>query len=325
MQSWANRKNFHQSVATAFSDNATDQLPPILTDDLKQWLAQLTLLYGVPIEYLVPDYRMLPTEAIRFFYLDRNWLDRLIDGAVSVGVLSTKEQIFNFTFFKEIYEQVDVAQQQVRSTIRDESIVTPTEIGGTISGLLFRSQVVTDYPGVEINAYDKTGALLKILRMDRLSNSLLICIFNGVPVNVEFIEPSEGLHFGIQREKDSTTFDVNLRGLGFQNDPPNPAKYPGGSQIINPPGSGQVVQASGNILTGDSEGVIDIIGLVSNIEDEMGKVPAPNPLLNPETGSSNLTPGGFAIQMVVTAGRQAYKNDDGLWPCEYPLPAQIII
>jgi len=328
MQSWANRNNFHQSVTTAMAENASDQAPPILTDDLKLWLAQLTLLYGVPIEYLVPDYRMLPVESIRFFYLDRNWLDRLVDGAMSVGVLSTKEMIFNKTFFKSIYQQVDVTQQQVRSIIRDEQVKVPSKIGGTISGLLFRSQVVTDYPGIEINAYDESGKLLPILRMDRLSNSLLLCIFNGVPDNVEFIQPSEGLHFGIQREKNSTTFQINLRGLGFKDNPNDPPKYPGGKQIDIPPGSEQYQQATGTILTGASEGVIDIMGLVKgannpkSIEATMASLPKPNPLTNPETGKTELTPGGFAIQMVVTAGRQAYKikTQDGKHPpaCEYP-------
>lgn len=310
MQTWANRSNYHKSIVDSFNDAAANQLVPVLTDDLKHWLAKLTLLYGVPVEYFVPDYRMLPVESIRFFYLDRNWLDRLVDGAISVGVLSTKEKVFNQTFFQDIYNQVDAAQLEVRSMIREKEMTQIVSTGGTLTGLLMRSQVVTDYPGIEIKAYDEAGTILDILRMDRLSNSMLICIFNGVPVNVEFIEPSEGLHFGIFQGSEGqgpNDFNIYLRGLGFDNNPPNPILYPGGKQIDNPPGSEQYVQAEGKILGGDSAGVIDIEGLVKNIESTMGGLPSPNPLLNPVTGKSLLTPAGLAIQMVKTAGRQAYK------------------
>lgn len=322
MQTWANRNQYHQAIGDSIQNGV---LAPVLTEDLKDWLAKLTLLYGVPVEYLVPDYRMLPVESIRFFYLDQNWLDRLVDGAISVGVLSTKDTIFNQTFFQSIYDQVNDAQQTFRASLKsvDASRVA-SQTPGTISGLLMRSQIVTDYPGVEINGYDEDGTLLPILRMDRLSSSLLLCIFNGVPANVEFIQPSEGLHFGINRDTGtSTTFDVYLRGLGFDNDKPSPVKYPGGQQIDNPPGSEQYVTASGNILTDASEGVVDVLGLVGNIEAQMATLPSPSPLLNPDTGKSNLTPGGFAIQMVVTAQRQAYKikANDGSTPpaCDYTI------
>ncbi|HTF04001.1 MAG TPA: hypothetical protein VK826_08245, partial [Bacteroidia bacterium] len=58
---------------------------PNMPQPLTDWLSRLALLYGVPFNYLVPDEGMLPPESIRFFYLDINWVEALVDGAFSIG------------------------------------------------------------------------------------------------------------------------------------------------------------------------------------------------------------------------------------------------
>ena len=45
---------------------------------------------GVPFSYIVSSEEMLPNESIRFFHMDRNWLDALVDGALSTGILDTR-------------------------------------------------------------------------------------------------------------------------------------------------------------------------------------------------------------------------------------------
>ena len=54
-------------------------------------LAQLRLLHDVPFAHLVPDAALLEPESLRFFALDSEWTDALIDGAQSVGVTSAAE------------------------------------------------------------------------------------------------------------------------------------------------------------------------------------------------------------------------------------------
>jgi len=297
---------------------STEQVAPVLTGELAHWLGQLTLLYGLPVEYMVPDVRLLPVESIRFFYIDRNWLDRLVDGAMSVGVLSSKEKVFNQAFFQDIYQQVDAAQLNLRNKIRSAQLADVKATGGTMTGLLFRSQVVTAYPGVEIHPYDKDNNPLNILRMDRLSNSLIFCIFDGIPEQVDFIQPSEGLHFGITRQvNDTHVFSLQIRGLGFpSNKPEKEGGYPAGAQIHIPPGSENYVKIDDGVILKDaSEGVIDITALVKSIETKM------NGLIPPALEGGKLTPGGLAIQFVVGSGFQSYKikDDNGniLEPCEY--------
>lgn len=296
MKSWGNRQNVHQTIANTLvgAKQGTEGANPVpkLPDNVCEWLAQLSLLYGVPVEYLTPDARLLPTESMRFFYLDRNWLDRLIDGALSVGVLSTQEAVFNETFFEEIYEQIDVKQQQIRGKLKGKE--TPvTETGGTITGVLFRSQVVGGWPGLEVNAYDKSTNKLSILRMDLLSDSTMLILFNGVTDKIEFIEPGEGLQFGIQREGGASDFEVYLRGLGFPKDKP----YAAGVQIDAE--NGKKLKASGKMAATGEPGVLDIADLQKSIQNTMpaGSIP-----------DNVLTASSFAIEMVESAGRQIYES-----------------
>ncbi len=304
MRSWGNRQQLHADIAaTMLSETSgTAYPPPELPNDLVNWLAQLTLMYGMPIEYMVSDSRLLPVESIRFFFMDRNWMDRLVDGALSVGVLSSREAIFNEAFFEDIYAQVDARQAQLRAVLRDQTPEADMESGGVITGMLFRSQVVSSWPGVEVVAYknDAEGKRVRLntLRMDLLSNNLIFCLFggvegkvNGVPDLVQVIEPGEGLHFGVLIDPSTpNNFTIKLRGLGY----PATNPYPAGEQIKN--SSQQYLTAAGTI----SNGVVDIKGLIHSIETNMpaGAVPG-----------GKLMPGALAIQLVAGAGMQEYPID----------------
>ena len=312
MKSWTDRRTLHAdfimpmasaglrsdaaaaapvaAAAAAMTQGPSEPVPP---QPLVDWLAQLTLLYGVPFEYLVPDPRLLPTESLRFFYIDQNWLDRLIDGALSIATRSSGDTVFTETFFESVYAAVQQAQRTLRATLRDKPLPDTVTVGGTLSGLMFRSVVVSGWPGLEIQA-TKAGTAVDILRMDRLAPDILLVLFNGVPDNVKAIEPSEGLHFGVI--DDSATlgrYDVLLRGLGF-------GSYGGGVQIPDPKKAGQYLKASTTCRsgTGQPAGVLDIGGLVDSINANM-----PTGALG---DAGKVTAGGFAIQMVRGAGLQAF-------------------
>ncbi len=302
MASLTNRGDLHSDVVTQLAQaQAGEYPPPVLPDTLKNWLAQLTLLYGVPVEYMVPDIRLLPIESIRFFYLDRNWLDRMVDGALSVGVLSSADTIFNLSFFKQIYDEVDKAQLTLRSTLREAPPAVSGEVGGPITGFVFRSQVVADFPGIEISP-TQGGNALPIIRMDTLSSNTLLCLVSGVPDKVEFIQPGEGLQFGLfpnDPPQDGSDFHLFLRGLGESG-------YPAGVQIED--GHGTKLRGYGSFRAGDGQpaGVVNIKGLVDNITTSM----PPGSLKD-----GKLTSGGFAIQMTKTAQKQPYESGSNFPPC----------
>ena len=64
---------------------ATAQQALPVPGDVAAWLHDLAVLKGVPFGYLVPDNAMLPPESIRFFVLDPNWINALLEGAASIG------------------------------------------------------------------------------------------------------------------------------------------------------------------------------------------------------------------------------------------------
>ena len=180
---------------------SAERMPAALAD----WLARLRLLYGVPFNYLVPDSRLLPQESVRFFYIDRNFTDRLVDGALSVGKSTTRE-----------YAQAQATNSGVRAKVDDEERVLRPRLRKTpgiarivasqpadLTGLLLRSRAVSGWPGLEVKAYrDITtarpqGRPLPLLRMDRLAPDVLLCIFEGVPTRVDVEEPREGIQFGV--------------------------------------------------------------------------------------------------------------------------------
>ncbi len=90
------------------------EMPPYM----ESFLAHLRLLVGVPFDYLVPDERLLPDESIRFFYIDRSWTDRLVDGAIAVGKIGTREQAHHQAHAPSVNQQLDQTERIVRNLQR---------------------------------------------------------------------------------------------------------------------------------------------------------------------------------------------------------------
>ena len=211
MKSWVNSKQYIQQVnslsvenyAASVSDSTTAPLPEHLTD----WLGRLRLLYGLPFDYLVPDERLLPPESIRFFYIDRNWTDRLVDGALSVGKTTSREFSHHHAVFNTVMNALDDEERNIRTVLRKTKKGRPSRIEGKTSaadmtGFLFRSQAVSGWTGLEVKAYrgknTTDGTALRLLRMDRLGPDILLCLFDGIPDIVDIEEPREGIQFGVQ-------------------------------------------------------------------------------------------------------------------------------
>lgn len=174
----------------------------VMPQQVVDWLARTVLLYGVPFNNLVPDERMLPAESIRFFYLDPNWIDALIDGALSVGTQSSRDGLFNQLMRDPLHRAVDSTLGQVRPALRKvKGVPMPTSIG-TPAGFVLRSAVVAGWPGLEVRAYSgqDQSSPMKPLRLDRVGPNVMIGIYPDVPQRVEFDEPSEGLVFGTEDE-----------------------------------------------------------------------------------------------------------------------------
>jgi hypothetical protein len=185
---------------------------------MESFLAHLRLLVGVPFDYLVPDSRLLPDESIRFFYVDRSWTDRLVDGVISVGKTGTREQSHHQAHSPGVQQQIDVSERIVRILQRglrdfptakaaNDQNAAPAEV---TTGFLLRSSAVSGWPQMDVRAFRQTvepgvdpsqidpAVTLPLLRLERLSPSVLVAFFQGIPELVWCEEPHHGVQFGVE-------------------------------------------------------------------------------------------------------------------------------
>lgn len=172
-----------------FSETERNSTAIEFPTEIQTWFERLGLLYGIPFNYLVPDERMLPSESIRFFCLDWFWVESLLDGAFSIGRV----------------QDADAAQDSHQNPLTGEA--------KHISGFLIRSDVIAGWPDLQIEGSEFSIAgeqpisqdqKLTVLRCDRLSEDVLLCLFNGAIRTVDISLKPEGLNFGFNHE------DANL-------------------------------------------------------------------------------------------------------------------
>jgi len=276
------------------------EMPPYM----ESFLAHLRLLVGVPFGYLVPDSRLLPPESIRFFYLDRSWTDRVVDGAVAVGKIGTREQAHHQAHEPGVRQQLDQTEHIVRDLQRGNSFATlrkpatrgmpPADI---ITGFLLRSYLVTGWPQMDVRAYSQIiqehfdrsdphvlALQLKTMRLEVLSPSIMIALFQGIPQMVTLDQPHHGIQFGLVPTNDLEKFMLGLRDVhGGQ-------LTPAANNQINVP------------MRGGGRRVVDIASLWKGITNSGATG------LAPQTGG-----GSFALQALDPPWSQHFEGtvDEG--------------
>jgi hypothetical protein len=293
---------------------ATD-IPAEVTD----WLGRLVLLYGVPFNYLIPDEGVLPQETIRFFFLDPIWIQYLVQGACSVGNTAYGDTIVDQAMNSLVQPKpakdrqpgpANKAAADVRDKLRQQyEAVKPPEKGEDLAwpltGFLLRSAVVDGWRGLEIMTYKKIEAAdkqawadaelteeqrekldndllapLKPLRIEQLSQDVMLGIFNGLIGQLVIRQPQEGLHFGITPEKQSYTKTLRDMKTG---------------QILQ----GNSIDLSQNKLMRDQEnkGVINVAALAAKIKEGVAD----------QLTKGKFTSAEFAVQMIEAPGEFTFK------------------
>jgi hypothetical protein len=170
---------------------------------LAEWVARRYLLIGVPFEAMVADGALLPPESVRFFHLDVNWLDALVEGALSVGIESSRDLVYQ-DLVKDLV--LDAAMEGIgdaRAALLGQPPPAPPSAGDPpeMAGMLLRSALVSGWPGLEVRAYADaaaSGPEIPLLRMERLSAGVMLCLWPEVPLAVTIDEPREGIAFGFE-------------------------------------------------------------------------------------------------------------------------------
>jgi hypothetical protein len=167
------------------ADIHSDTIAP---ESVVKWLQTLRILGGVPFDYLVPDERMLPCESLRFFQVDPNWIYSLIEGAYSVA-RPTESDLKHDT----------VNASRLHAAVHNVPERKPPP---QISGFLLRSAVVSGWPGLQVKVCDEKGnPLPRVLRFERITPDILLYLVEGIIHSLTFQEPSEGIHFGLDRDE----------------------------------------------------------------------------------------------------------------------------
>ena len=182
---------------------------------IANYLGKLRLLQGIPFHYLVPDERMLPVESIRFFQIDPNWITSLIDGAFSIGRSTSGDNVSGqeATLTGKMLNVSRAAAQSMRARLLDEA-VGDSDASEAMSGFLIRSGVVAGWPHIEVLGFADLAEKqpLKLLRFEKLTSNVKICIFQGTVAKIRLKEPSEVMHFGVEAlDSNATNYKKPLR------------------------------------------------------------------------------------------------------------------
>jgi hypothetical protein len=271
------------SVTRATPEEDAGSFPHGLVD----FLARLRLLERVPFAYLVPDDDLLPPESIRFFYLNRDWTDAAVAGALAVGTPTTRDQAHLQTVYGELRGTIDAAERRVVGpAFGDEPAAGPAEV---VTGFLLRSRAVSGWPGLHVRGFRPIGdedTPLRLLRMERLAPAVLLVLMDGVPRRVEIEEPRAGIQFGV--------------------DPPDPptAERPASSRwvTVRDPGTGLPIGGRDVRVPfrSDAPGVIDVTTLRQRLLEDA-----------PEELGDELSAAELALQLLQFPFRQEFGESAG--------------
>lgn len=181
-------------------------IPPAVTS----WLGKLFLLEGVPVNYLIPhdDFLIkreggtIAKEALGTFYIDYDWIEALLGGALSI--VANDDSVALLNALKDGKFLPAELQDYKRNAAfipsgEGDKVPLPEKISGHITGFFLRSQLIAGWKGIKVFARDETDNWMKYpLRIERLTEDIQLCVFAGKVQQILFIQPPEGIHFGVE-------------------------------------------------------------------------------------------------------------------------------
>jgi hypothetical protein len=310
-------------MASSADELAASGLPP----ELVQWLAKLRLLYGLPFNYLVPNNDFLPAESIRFFYLDPDWISSLVDGALSIGRHYNGPGTPPATIHSDLVQHKmfhslpgEMVHNIRRRQLSLEDAPAPLDAPKVMSGFLLNSAVVGGWKSMDVAGYAKGSSpydyeknnqtkikSLDICRLERLSSSVLLGIFQGSLYELVLHQPPEAIHFGFQQvcdENSQNSVTKNLRVPKTSWD--DPAVTYDTNTYQN--------KSLDNVFTDADERVLDMTRLSRALAAQLAVAPNGAPgyyQANPTDANfkDHLVASDFALEMVQGVGLVSFINE----------------
>ena len=183
---------------------------------VQEWVLDKLHLANIPPHYFLPDPCYLPEETLRFFYVDENWTDALVDGALSLA-----------NHFTDV-----PADDYCRIAIKErlnKYLRTPIKGLGYCQqmpayGFILRSQLLVQFPDLAVQAtmkppefkaggdsWDKVKPKAPILVQRRLESDMMLCLFDREPpdlVSLEFVLPAHQQTFVVASDLTRDTIKV---------------------------------------------------------------------------------------------------------------------
>lgn len=159
-----------------------NQSPQEVPQQVAQFFTDIRYLKRIPFNYLVPDENLLPQESIRFFSVDTTWSDYVVDGAFSVGRVTSLD----------LQRDTQLHKQARETTVTQQ-----------LSGFLLRSQVIAGWPDLEIYVFGEDQTPLPQVQKTTVSKNILFVVVEGQLNSVSIQQKAQSIHFGFDISQNS--------------------------------------------------------------------------------------------------------------------------
>ncbi|MDR1689989.1 MAG: hypothetical protein LBS21_15490 [Clostridiales bacterium] len=278
-------------------------IPANIPEGLKDYAGRLRLLNDIPLTYLLSDISDLSEESMRFFIVDINWTDALVDGAFSIGRVCARDSAADSCAINSANESRSyfdtprlkrMHPNHKSSLMKNMPDTAANEDYKLISGFIMRSQMVRVMKGLLLYGYDKNGAPksnmddgspLNILRMEAITDDILICLFHGLVYEILIAEPKTGLRFGVSAVDESGanfSRSIDLRSA------------------IDSDDFGKRIESFCIDSYTDENGRLHACKLAEAVGNEL--------LSKNKLGADKITPSRFAFEMIAVAHRAKFRS-----------------
>ncbi|RYP41835.1 hypothetical protein DL767_000736 [Monosporascus sp. MG133] len=203
-------RSLAQSSDGAIYDETND---PVSTDWMivLSWLVDRMFLAGMPAHCLITDPSHLGHESLRFFHIDPNWIDALIDGALSLG-----------NHMGTDLDRVAI-KQTLNDYINNVNLKTGLKTQIPTCGFYLRSDLVTMFPDLRVEVLPEASADIEslppgtpLLRHEIVTDGVMMGLIDRVPGSPQFgrlafTQPPHQQRFAVARGLDATMVKVDIR------------------------------------------------------------------------------------------------------------------
>ncbi|KAK8851148.1 hypothetical protein PGQ11_013627 [Apiospora arundinis] len=205
------------SLAQSTSGELYDEHNAPLSSDwmiVLSWLVDRMFLTGVPAHLLIADPTYLEPESLRFFRIDRNWVDALVDGALSLG-----------NHFGTDVERANI-KKQLNDYITNKSPGHEHTTQIPAYGFYLRSDLVTMFPDLRVEVLADADALrdagvdpptgAPLLRHEIVTDGVMMGFMDRVPGSADFsslvfTQPAHQQRFAVARGLDTNQLKADIR------------------------------------------------------------------------------------------------------------------